>query len=316
MSRRPFLGPGAITALAILAAGCFSHDYKTKPRVAVVDGDPIVQMAPKDKFSAVTDPTLVPLKQHTDPPFRNERVLGVTLTEPARMYPIGLLDDFEVVNDEAAGTPYVVARCPLTDLSAVLDRRVGGRTLTFENSGALWKDMLVMRDKETGTYWTPATGRALSGPLEGETLTILPAPVTTAEAWRELYPSTVCFDSGELSAVPLRLRMYAASSWEGVSGKKTSDKRFPPKEEVFFVAGKDEALAFTAEEIREKRSVESTLEGATVIIEWDAGVRAPRAWRPLLAAKQELPVVPIYWFAVLEQFPTVKTLAESAARAN
>ena len=310
---RPALGAvGALGAAALLSsAGCFSHDYKTKPRVAVVDGDPVVQMAPEGKLPSLSDPKLVPLKQHTDPPFRNERVLGVTIAEPVRMYPIGLLDDFEVVNDEAGGTPYVVARCALTDLSTILDRRVAGRTLTFVNSGALWKDMLVLRDKETGTYWTPATGRALSGPLAGESLTILPSTTTTAEAWRELYPSTVCLDTGELSAVPLRLRLYAMSSWEGVSGVKTKDTRFPPKEEVFFVAGRNEALAFTAAEIREKKTVASTLDGLALTIEWDGAARAPRAWRQIVAAKQELPVVPIYWFALLEQFPTVRTLKDN-----
>ncbi len=312
MNRRLLLGLGAITAT--LGAGCLTGGYDTKPRVAVVDGDPVVQMAPEGKFKSLTRPTLVPLKQHTDPPFRNEKVIGVTppagSAVPARMYPIGLLDDYEVVNDEASGTPYVVARCALTDLTAVLDRRVGGRTLTFENSGALWKDMLVLRDKETGTYWTPATGRALSGPLAGETLTLLPAPVTTADAWRELYPSTVCLDTGELSAVSLQMRLYAASNWEGVSGQKTADRRFKPKDEVFFVAGTNEALAFPAAEIRERRTVAASLEGAEVTIEWDGAVRAPRAWRTEAGARQELPVVPIYWFALLEQFPTVRTLHE------
>jgi Protein of unknown function (DUF3179) len=310
VSRRRLLALGALVAVS--GPACFSHDYKNKPRVAVVDGDPVVQMAPEGKFPSLENPKLVPLRNHSDPPFRNEKVLGVAppSAEPARMYPIGLLDDYEVVNDEAGGTPYVVARCALTDLSTVLDRRVAGRTLTFENSGALWKDMLVMKDKETGTYWTPATGRALSGPLEGETLTILPAAVTTAEAWRELYPSTVCLETGELSAVPLRLRLYAMSKWEGVSGGKTTDKRFEPKEEVFFVAGRSEALAFTPSQLREKKSVEATLDGAAITLEWDGAVRAPRAWRPIVAAKQEIPVVPIYWFALLEQFPTVRTLAD------
>jgi len=311
VSRTALGAAGALGAGALLSAACFSHDHRTKPRVAVVDGDPIVQMAPEGKFSSLTDPRLVPLKQHTDPPFRNERVVGVTLAEPVRMYPIGLLDDFEVVNDEAGGTPYVVARCALTDLSTILDRRVAGRTLTFENSGALWKDMLVLRDKETGTYWTPATGRALSGPLAGESLTVLPSTMTTAEAWRELYPATVCLDTGDLSAVPLRLRLYAMSPWEGVSGEKTKDTRFKPKEEVFYVAGANEALAFTAAEIRQKKSVAATLEGLALTIDWDGAARTPRAWRQIVAAKQELPVVPIYWFALLEQFPTVRTIKDS-----
>jgi len=306
------LAASAALGGVVLSLGCLTGGYDTKPRVGVADGAPIVQMAPEGKFPSLSNPTLVPLKQHTDPPFRNEKVVGLapptSSSEGARMYPIGLLDDFEVVNDEAAGTPYVVARCALTDLSTVLDRRVAGRTLTFENSGALWKDMLVLRDRETGTYWTPATGRALSGPLSGETLTILPAAVTTAEAWRELYPSTVCLDTGNLSAVPLRLRLYAMSSWEGVSGKKTSDRRFKPKEEVFFVPGTKEALAFTAAEIREKRTAAASLEGLALTIEWDGAVRAPRAFRTGATAREEVPVVPIYWFALLEQFPTVRTL--------
>jgi Protein of unknown function (DUF3179) len=298
---------GLAASAAALSIGCFAHDYKTKPRVAVVDGDPIVQMTTEGKLKSLDSPELVPLRQHTDPPFRNEKILGVALSEPARMYPIGLLDDYEVVNDEAGGVPYVLARCALTDLSTLLDRSVAGRTLTFENSGALWRDMLVMRDRETGTYWTPATGRALSGPLAGETLTILPTTVTTAEVWREVYPSTVCLETGDLTAVPLRLRLYAASPWQGVSGKKTVDRRFKSKETVFFVGGATEALAFTAAHVRERKKFEATLEGRALTVEWDTGLRAPRAYRQTVATRQELPVVPIYWFALLEQFETVKT---------
>jgi hypothetical protein len=305
---------GLAASAAALSIGCFAHDYKTKPRVAVIDGDPIVQMTPEGRLKSLDSPELVPLRQHSDPPFRNEKILGVPMAEPARMYPIGLLDDYEVVNDEAGGVPYVVARCALTDLSTLLDRRVAGRTLTFENSGALWRDMLVLRDRETGTYWTPATGRALSGPLAGETLAVLPATVTTAEVWREAYPSTVCLETGDLTAVPLRLRLYASSPWEGVSGEKTSDRRFKPKETVFFVAGRDGAVAFTAAQIREKKTVEVSLEGRTLTIEWDGALRAPRARRQAAAGRQEIPVVPIYWFALLEQFPTVKTPGSGLSR--
>ncbi len=142
--------------------------YDSKPRIAVVGGDPVVadELA-REHADAWSVPNLVTVRQHTDPPFRDEKVLGVAVGAP-RMYPIGLLDTYEVVNDESGGVPYVVARCALTDFTGALDRRVAGRTLTFENSGALWRDMLVLRDRETGTYWTPATGVALSGPLAGE----------------------------------------------------------------------------------------------------------------------------------------------------
>lgn len=296
----------AILPSVLLAAGCFAHDYRSGPRVAVVDGDPIVQMSAPQRFPSLEGPRFVAVDHHSDPPFDDEKVLGLSLGATPRMYPIGLLDSYEVINDEDGGVPYVVARCALTNLVAVFDRRIGGSTLTFENSGALWRDMLVLRDRETGTYWTPATGRALSGPLAGEALSALPAALTTAEAWRELQPATSCLETGDLTAVPLRLRLYGASSWEGVSGEKTKDRRYRPKEQMFFVGERGEALAFTASLIRERKKVESRLADHPVTIEWDPALRAPRAWSDSPSARRELPVVPIYWFALLRHFTAIR----------
>jgi uncharacterized protein DUF3179 len=304
--RRARAAGGALAAS--LAVSCAGGEYAGKPSIAVAGGDPIVQIEKAGQPESLFAPRLVPLSQHTDPPFRREKVVGVSLGEAARMYPLGLLDDYAAVDDEAGGVPFVVVRDPMTDLSAVLDRRAGGRTLTLEGSGAVWRGVRVLRDRETGTYWTPVTGRALSGPLAGETLALIPSAVTTAEAWRELYPSTLCLETGKLTAVSLRLRLYASSSKEGVSGRKTTDRRFPPKETVFLVASGNDALAFSAGDVREKKSVASTLDGRALTIEWDGAVRAPRAWRQVVAARQELPVLPLYWFAVLEQFPGVRTL--------
>jgi len=300
----------ALIAAQLLAGGCLASHYRSKPRVAIVDGDPIVQLYAPGALPALDFPRHVPFRRHSDPPFPEEKVVGVGLGAP-RAYPVGLLDGHEVVNDEAAGVPFVVARCALTDFVGVLDRRVAGRTLTFENSGALWRDMLVLRDRETGTFWSPASGRALSGPLAGERLRALPAHLTTAEAWEELLPESVCLDTGGLSAVPLRLRLYASSSWEGLSGRKTPDRRMPAKERVFFVSEGSESVAFTSAEIRSRKSVRVRLADRTLVLEWDGAMRCPRAYRvDASAAREERPVIPMYWFAALRHFPEVRTLSE------
>jgi len=294
--------------LTALCAGCMTSGYRTKPRVADAGGDPIVQMSRPGRWPSIDAPRFVALARHSDPPFRDERVLGLAFARHPRMFPIGLLDTYEVVNGSEEGTSYVVARCALTDLTAAFDRQISGRTLTFENSGALWRDMLVLRDRETGSYWTPSTGEAIAGPMAGSRLTPIPAPVTTADSWEQLQPSTVCLETGDLTAVPLRLRLYAASPWQGVSGERTDLGPFKPKDLVFFVREGDEALAFTAEEIRRRGRVESGLGGRAIVVEWDAGLRAPRAWEPVAAARREIPVVPIYWFALKRHFRTVRTL--------
>lgn len=308
MTRR---AAGLFLAAVLPLSGCMGHAYRTKPHVAVVDGDPIVQMS--GPLPSLNHPRQVPFRQHTDPPFRDEKVLGVRLSDP-RMYPIGLLDTYEVINDDAAGVPYVVVRCALTGFAGVLDRRVAGRTLTFENSGAIWRDMLVLRDLETHTYWAPVSGIALSGALAGERLRRLPSALTTADGWEELLPETSCLETGDLSAVPLRVKMYANSSWQGVSGVRSRDLRFPPKETVFLVSEGSEAIAFSSAQIRKVQSVPLSLGTRRVVVEWDAGLRCPRAYGiESPERRQEIAVISLYWFAATRHFPGVKTLSQVSA---
>jgi len=42
-------------------------------------------------------------------------------------------------------------------------RRVGDRTLTFIVSGKLWRDSLIMMDRETRTLWSHVAGEAIHG---------------------------------------------------------------------------------------------------------------------------------------------------------
>jgi hypothetical protein len=160
-------------------------------------------MAAAGEFRSATNPRRVPARAHSDPPKRRERLIGLELPGVAVGYPIGLLDRAEVVNDESDGSSWVAARCALTHVAAVYDRSVEGRVLTFENSGALWRDTLVLRDLETGTYWTAATGAALSGPLAGRRLRSVPAAYTSAGAWESAFPeSRYRPGPADLGAVP------------------------------------------------------------------------------------------------------------------
>lgn len=65
------------------------------------------------------------------------------------------------------------------------DRRAATKsgTLMLRASGRLWREALVMRDRETGTLWTQHDGRALRGRLQGQRLHGLPSErMTFAEA--------------------------------------------------------------------------------------------------------------------------------------
>ena len=86
-----------------------------------------------------------------------------------------MIDRHEIVNDTFEGRPVAVTWCPLCSTALVYERNVAGRMLTFGVSGMLYRDALVMCDRETGTLWSHVDGRARNGPLLGETLQPVPA---------------------------------------------------------------------------------------------------------------------------------------------
>jgi hypothetical protein len=300
--------------LALLfACGCFAHQYRSKPRVAIVDGDPIVQMKAPGEFPVVMKPSLVTPVLHSDPPDPDSRVLGLTVGAVPRAYPIGLLDRFEVVNDSVPGLSFVVARCALTGITAVYDRAAAGRVFEFQNSGALWRDTHVLRDRQTGTYWSAATGRAIDGPLTGVTLRPIPAAIVLAADWERAFPASLYMDLDNDTSEPILLRIYGASRWQGVSGEKTDDPRHRPKEEVFALAEGKDAIAFTAAEIEAAGRVETTLAGNPVAIQWDTALRVPRAFG---RDGSERALLPMYWFAAARHYARLRTLAERAANSR
>lgn len=306
-------GSRRVPLLAVLGAtlfelGCFASQYRTNPRVATVNGDPIVQMAPLGHFPSATAPPMVGIDRHSDPPNGKERLVGLVAEGESRAYPIGLLDRFEIVNDGMADLPYAVVRCALTHVAAVYDRRAGERTLSFENSGALWRDTLVMRDRETGTLWSAATGAGLFGPLAGQRLARVAAVYATARAWREAYPASLYMDMGTPTSVPFLMRLYAASPWQGISKIPTRDRRHPPKEKLLAVGAEGEALAFTEEQIRAAGSLRAELGGEAISIEWDPLLETGRAYSlPPTGDRREHAVIPMYWFALDRHFLRVRS---------
>ncbi len=300
--------PAGLLALAA-GTGCFAHRYRENPRIATVEGDPIVAMEPSDTFPSVDHPLMVRLPQHTARPDEDDRVLGIDIASPSRAYPIGLLDRFEVVNDGSGGVPFVVVRCALTDVAAAWDRRVDGRTLAFESTGALWRDTLVMRDRSTRTYWSAATGRALSGPLTGQRLQGIPAVVTRGDRWEEVHPDSVYLDMRAETSSPILMKIYRVSPWQGVSGARTVDRRHKPKERVLALEAGGEVLAFTSSEAEARAPFDARVGGERFRVEWDSALAAPRAFGPDGA---ERPVLSMFWFAVDRHFAPVRTLEEPA----
>ncbi len=95
-----------------------------------------------------------------------------------------------VANDVLEGQPLVVIYDGQTQTGLAYSRLVGSRVLEFYNPTTTGFEL---RDRETGTVWN-SLGRAVSGPLEGESLQFLPSFVTEWYGWSGYHPDTLLFE--------------------------------------------------------------------------------------------------------------------------
>ena len=119
-----------------------------------------------------------------------EFVLGITGERSQRAYPIRVLRKVWIVNDTFEDDDIVVLISNGGATTAVYSRSAGGRALTFERADSQFE----MVDRETGSVWNMATGVAVSGDLEGETLRRLPSFVAFWFAWTDYHPETELYE--------------------------------------------------------------------------------------------------------------------------
>jgi hypothetical protein len=121
---------------------------------------------------------------------------------------------------------------------------VGDKELNFEASGALMDASLVMRDRETDSWWSIMTSDAIGGELNGADLVELPkGEKTTWKDWRQRHPDTLVLSvGGEEHVENNPYDNYLAS--EGTfRDLKIEDHRLAPKDSIYSFWWGDEPYA-------------------------------------------------------------------------
>ena len=112
-------------------------------------------------------------------------------------------------------------------------REINAQTFTFGVSGKLWANGLMMYDHQTDSLWSHVVGQAVTGPMQGTILQMIPATHTNWETWKRLHPKTLVLDP---SRSPYRrdynmdpYEGYYSSHDTGVIAPRREDQRLPPK---------------------------------------------------------------------------------------
>jgi hypothetical protein len=178
----------------------------------------------------------------------------------------------------------------------VYGRDYGDRQLNFEASGALWQASLVMRDRETDSWWSIMTSRAIGGEMNGADLVELPyGEKTTWGEWRTRYPDSLVLsvDGREHEAHNPYDDYFAGE--QTFRGLEITDRRLPAKEPIFsfFLDGQPYAVPHAALEGR--RLFELT-GGVTLLFSRQPGAElfaSTRAWKVPAEVDAALPALPL-----------------------
>ena len=208
-------------------------------------------------------------------------VVGLLIGSIPRAYPVHLLSLHEVVNDRVGERSIAVTWCPLCYSAVVFDRIVDEVELSFQASGYLLHNNLVLIDHQTNTLWSQLLGQGIKGAQRGSILKVVPSTVTTWEIWSETYPDTWVLSAEKLGYegnVPDPYGGYFSSGAGGLSGVENADLRLPSKELVIGVVLGDTYKAYPLDRIREKQIIADQVGEYTLSIVWDEKVGIGRVF--------------------------------------
>jgi len=132
----------------------------------------------------------------------------------------------------------------------VYSRKLDDKVLEFGVSGRLWKNALVMYDRQTETWWSHITGKSIHGPLKGKVLeretNLRILPRISFGEWRSQFPETQVLSVGGREQV--ETSSYANYHLRPEVGIGTSapvkDNRLPHKSIVLGIDSPDGARAY------------------------------------------------------------------------
>jgi hypothetical protein len=114
-----------------------------------------------------------------------ERVIGVRTDEAATAFVEKDVREVRLVQAEVGGLPVVLVAAGDDHPVVTFSRHASGRVLSFRLA-----EGAVMEDTDTGSRWSLADGRAVSGPLKGAQLERAPAYPAFWFGWLGYFPNT------------------------------------------------------------------------------------------------------------------------------
>ena len=250
---------------------------------------------PKDGIPALTKPKFITAEQadYLNP---KDKVIGVSINNDHRAYPIKILNYHEIINDDVGSTPIVVSYCPLCGSGLVFSAIFDARILTFGVSGLLYNSDVLMYDKQTNSLWSQLMMQAVSGDMKDQKLSFIESEHTTWKGWLAQHP-----DTKVLSDKTGHSRDYDRNPYEGYTRTPTlyftvkhKSDALPEKKQVLGVEvdGKFKAYSFT-DLTKAGKTLADSFNGVDYTIAFDS----PNRSATIISSTKPIVYITTFWFA-------------------
>ena len=147
----------------------------------------------------------------------------------------------------------------------------------------------LMRDEQTGTYWQQITGLAVSGPLAGRRLTLVPADELSFALWKaERLGGTV------LNDVPKFARDYSPQDWDLKMAKAPTvisytQAGLKPRDLMLGIHAFGASRAVPYEAVVKEKLIQDRIGGEPILIVLGRDNKSVRVFRQRMAGTAEPP---------------------------
>jgi hypothetical protein len=165
-------------------------------------------LLPRDAIPSLTDPDLISIEA-AEWLADDDRIIDVTVGNESVAVPLKILNFHEVANITVGGDPVAATYCPLCDSVTLVRRTVKitpsdpmadahEEVLEFGVSGALYNSNVLMYDRQHKGLWSQLGLKAVSGPMSGTQLDMLPAKIIPWSQYKLDHPDgqVISIDTG------------------------------------------------------------------------------------------------------------------------
>jgi hypothetical protein len=195
----------------------------------------------------------------------NRLVLGVSINDEAKAYPIRFLGYHHHIQDTVGGKPIMVTYCTVCRTGRVFEPIVNGKKEKFRLVG-MDHFNAMLEDATTKSWWRQVTGEAIAGKLKGQQLPEVYSTQTSLADWLQLNPGSLIMqaDTNFIKSYDSTFKFESGASKSKLTG--TDSLSWKDKSWVIGVKAGKESKAYDWNQLKKEKLIQDKIGVTPVLI--------------------------------------------------